>query len=616
MKKTFRYMMSLLAAAVIISALSLGAFGAEACEHAFVGGKCSLCGGYYVVAGKSTEIVIETEGSSLGIAWTTSSENEIIEVEKYDNPLFSERTKVTVKGLKVGESTAFAYKDGKKFMEITLIVNCEEHLVNKYEPNGDNICVDGTKSGSCVYCGVKVTVSDVGSAAHMYKNFVSNNDASCTVDGTRTGTCVRCGKTIISLDIGSAKGHNYGTYTYNNNATCTENGTETAICKACDNRDTRVKSETALGHNYGDWVTEKEVTCTEDGFRKNSCKRCDNVIEETLKAKGHSMTILSAAEPTCTKPGESLGSSCKVCGEVFVGQVVIPALGHDYYDSLTKATLTENGRNIKSCYRCYEFFGGIETIYRPKKIAFSSTNLTYTGKVNLPELIVKDVKNKNLIKDTDYTFKLLTDCKSIGTHKVKIVFKGRYEGEKTLTYNIVPAKVKNLKATQTVDTVTLTWDKVPGATGYRVYTYDKKSGKFKTYKNQSGTSIKFKNLKAGTTYKYAVKAYTKKGETTFWAPAYEDITTSTKPKAPVVTLSTKNKSVTLKWNKVTGAGSYQIYMKAPGGEFKRIDTTEKNSYTKKKLKKGKTYQFRVRAVKKVQGKTIYGAYKTYKVTVK
>ena len=57
-------------------------------------------------------------------------------------------------------------------------------------------------------------------------------------------------------------------------------------------------------------------------------------------------------------------------------------------------------------------------------------------------------------------------------------------------------------------------------------------------------------------------------------------------------------------------------MKAPGETYKKIKVTTDNNYTVKSLKKGKTYKFRVRAYSKVDGKYIYGDYKTYSVKVK
>lgn len=73
-----------------------------------------------------------------------------------------------------------------------------------------------------------------------------------------------------------------------------------------------------------------------------------------------------------------------------------------------------------------------------------------------------------------------------------------------------------------------------------------------------------------------------------------------------LSLSAKKGAVTAKWSKSAGS-QYQIQrsMKKNSG-FKTVATTSKTSYTDKKVKKGKTYYYKVRTVKKVGGKAVYG----------
>ena len=85
---------------------------------------------------------------------------------------------------------------------------------------------------------------------------------------------------------------------------------------------------------------------------------------------------------------------------------------------------------------------------------------------------------------------------------------------------------------------------------------------------------------------------------------------------PTVKITAASKKATLKWNKVTGATGYVVYMKNSDGSYKKLGSTKSTSYTKKSLKSGKKYYFRVRAYKTVEGKNIYGGYKTYSVKVK
>lgn len=68
----------------------------------------------------------------------------------------------------------------------------------------------------------------------------------------------------------------------------------------------------------------------------------------------------------------------------------------------------------------------------------------------------------------------------------------------------------------------------------------------------------------------------------------------------------------LTWKKVSSATGYQVYMSTKKNSgYKRVATIKKNktvTYTKKSLKKGKTYYFKIRTYKKVGKTTYYGSY--------
>ena len=62
-----------------------------------------------------------------------------------------------------------------------------------------------------------------------------------------------------------------------------------------------------------------------------------------------------------------------------------------------------------------------------------------------------------------------TNDRGIGKAYISYTGKGNYYGEGSLMYTISPASVKNFKAVAGIDSVTLTWDKAPGAGYYRLY---------------------------------------------------------------------------------------------------------------------------------------------------
>lgn len=114
-----------------------------------------------------------------------------------------------------------------------------------------------------------------------------------------------------------------------------------------------------------------------------------------------------------------------------------------------------------------------------------------------------------------------------------------------------------------------------------------------------------------------ITAISSDGKYTAKCIVYVKAATSVKKPARVVIKSLKKskKKVTLKWKQVADANGYQIYMKKGKGKYKRIKTIKnpkKIKLIKKKLKKGITYRFKVRAYKLNGTKKIYGTYSKIK----
>lgn len=86
----------------------------------------------------------------------------------------------------------------------------------------------------------------------------------------------------------------------------------------------------------------------------------------------------------------------------------------------------------------------------------------------------------------------------------------------------------------------------------------------------------------------------------------------TKPSVPKVTVSSNANKVKLTWKKISGANGYEIIMSTKKSSgYKLIKTFKSDSkiqYTKANLKKDKTYYFKIRAYKIVDGTKHYGKY--------
>ena len=364
-------------------------------------------------------------------------------------------------------------------------------------------------------------------------------------------------------------------------------------------------------HSYTSTIT-KEATCWREGVKTYTCTCGESYTEAIAKLDHEYRPWETKKKPTCTEPGLEW-SYCLICDNDFERE--IPATGHNEYAYTRRATPAEAGAYVVACNKCWIEFSYI-SFGRPAEYKLSNTKYTYDGKAKTPKLTVVTSDGKVLTKGVDYTVELPEDRKSVGIHTYRVVFMGEYLGETKVSYQILPSKTSSITASQSTSSIKLTWKKVTGADGYRVYQYNSKTGKYKTLKTLTGTTYTVKNLKAGTSYKFAVKAYTKDSGETLWAASSKTITTCTKPATPTVKVTAGSGKATLSWSKVTGATGYVIYMENSFGDFEKVTSTTKTSYTKKSLKKGKTYKFRVKAYKKVDGKYIYSGYKTYSVKVK
>ena len=259
----------------------------------------------------------------------------------------------------------------------------------------------------------------------------------------------------------------------------------------------------------------------------------------------------------------------------------------------------------------------------PKKLDISSATVnsigskTYTGASIKPSVTVT-LNNKTLKLNKDYTVSY-SNNKNIGTAKILIKGIGEYEGEKTVTFNIIPPKVTNLKSSKrTYNSITLSWDKIDNVTGYKVYRYDVKTESYKlikTISNASTTSYTNSKLTSATKYLYKVRSYKIVNNKTHNGDYSSSLAATTKPPTPTVKLtSPSTKKIKLTWTNISSRTTgYNIYMAtSKNGTYKNIGSTSKKSFTKGSLKKGKTYYFKVRAYRTIDGKKVYSSYSSIK----
>lgn len=110
-------------------------------------------------------------------------------------------------------------------------------------------------------------------------------------------------------------------------------------------------------HDFDEWYILIEPTETKPGEKDRICKVCGGVEVVEIPPLGcqhKNVTVIPAAEATCTTDGKTEGSICASCNTVLVAQTTIPAKGHDdgTWVVVTEATDKQNGLKELRCTRC------------------------------------------------------------------------------------------------------------------------------------------------------------------------------------------------------------------------------------------------------------------------
>lgn len=168
------------------------------------------------------------------------------------------------------------------------------------------------------------------------------------------------------------------------------------------------------------------------------------------------------------------------------------------------------------------------------------------------------------------------------------------------------------------DELTLSWGKVNGASGYEIYRYSVANSKWIKVDKTSKTYEEIDDLLSASVYTFKVRAFTTDASGNYIYSGFSaPLKTATSPKeVNNLRVSSKTKtSITLKWSSVKRADKYQVYRYDKStGEWKRLITTSKTSYTAKGLSSGTSYKFKVRPYREALGHKYYGDYEY--ITVK
>ena len=168
----------------------------------------------------------------------------------------------------------------------------------------------------------------------------------------------------------------------------------------------------------------------------------------------------------------------------------------------------------------------------------------------------------------------------------------------------IPVAPTISKLENTSGGIKLSWNKIAGAYGYRLY-YKTSSGGWKRFKDTTATSFTDSGVSPNRTETYTIRCIDKNGNTVSgynskgWSKKYA-------PVAPKITkLTNTSKGVSVTWGKVAGVYGYRLYRKYDGGSWTKVKDTTAASYTDSGAKKGKKVTYTLRCIDK-NGKTISG----------
>ena len=361
----------------------------------------------------------------------------------------------------------------------------------------------------------KPIVSDGTVVTYYYKNKNEEHTHNLTLVAAKAATCTTAGNSAYYTCDGCDKWF----------------ADATGSVEITDKTSVKIP---APGHTAGtEWKSD-------DTNHWHECSRCHDKKDEAAHDYGsdnvcdtcgynktvphtHNLTLVAAKAATCTEGGKEAYYKCEGCGKFYEDVLGtkeitdlaswgnIAKIAHTTKQTVTKATPTANGKIVNYCSACKKTLS-TTVIPKASSIKLKATSLTYNGKVKTPNVIVKDRTGKTLVKNTDYTVSYAKGRKYVGKYAVKITFKGKYSGTKTLYFTIKPKATSISSLTAGSKKFTVKWKKqATQTTGYQVqYSASSKFSKAKTVTVGKNTTVSKKISKLSGKKKYYVRVRTYK----------------------------------------------------------------------------------------------------------
>ena len=267
--------------------------------------------------------------------------------------------------------------------------------------------------------------------------------------------------------------------------------------------------------------------------------------------------------------------------------------------------------------RVYGQFSAARKATPVQAMSFDSTEASSTGAITLTWSAYPDATGYNIYrapgggsyalvkyttaltyKDTGitgpakYSYKIAPVMKPSGS----VTLTGPLSAARTVQFGgLASGKIASCVQTDTT-AVRLRWNAVEGTEKFEVWRAEGANGEFVRVKSMEGLETTFTTLTPGVTYRFRVRPYIIVNSVRYYG-GYSAVKEFTLLNVTALTRVRENpgKTVSLRWNAIEGATSYQVWRKAGSGSYTCIRTITDGSVaiTDTTVKAGVTYSYKI-----------------------
>ena len=344
-------------------------------------------------------------------------------------------------------------------------------------------------------------------------------------------------------------------------------------------------------------VLATDAVAPETTVQENDVEQ-DEQIPESEEAEDSEITDTEDSEAELPTDTENQESAFEGEIELPEAQTDTPQLAEEMIKDL-QSEATEQGKVKISWTVAKEGFSGwyFVAVYSDKKMKNLVQNV-----VKITDASQTSYEFEGLEKDTPYFVKVIPYELQDRTEVA-----GKAVSTSAYIFGTTPV---NLKATAGDAQVELKWDAVEGAEEYEVFCVNTNS----VVDTTEDTSYVHTDLKNNATYTYKVRALIELGGTNCYSLWSAEVTSGqTKIVTPAaissISISPVNKGAKITWSASEGATSYYVFRYSSSAEsWVRIAHVTETTYKHTGLTVGKTYYYRVKAVRTSGGVTAESGY--------